>query len=149
MTNTMEEVVVSETQVGLGLFATRSFEAGELVGMVTGEIITDDRYSSHYCIDLGDGTGLEPEAPFRYLNHHCEPNCELFLIDDVCPETGNEIIRVTVETVRPILEGAELTIDYGWPAEHAIKCLCGSNQCRGWIVAPEELPLIQQKRTAI
>ncbi len=47
--------------------------------------------------------------------------------------------EIWVESTRDILPGEELTIDYAWPADRASKCLCGSESCRGWIVAPEEL----------
>lgn len=149
MTHNMEDVVVSETQVGLGLFSAKDFSACDLIGYVTGEIVEDDEYSSNYCIDLSNGTGLEPEAPFRFLNHRCDPNCQLYLVDETCPTTGADIIRVIVESVRDIIAGEELTIDYGWPADHAIECLCGSSKCRGWIVSNDELPLLQSRKTAV
>jgi hypothetical protein len=48
-------------------------------------------------------------------------------------------IEIWVETLRDILPGEELTIDYSWPASRAMPCACGSTKCRGWIVDPEEL----------
>ena len=30
-----------------------------------------------------------------------------------------------------------MTIDYAWPADSAIRCQCGSENCRGWIVASD------------
>lgn len=54
--------------------------------------------------------------------------------------------EVWVETLRDILPGEELTIDYAWPAEKAARCLCGSPKCRGWIVDPEELKELQSRR---
>ncbi len=48
-------------------------------------------------------------------------------------------VEIWVETTRDILPGEELTIDYSWPADRAMKCLCGAKACRGWIVDPEEL----------
>jgi hypothetical protein len=42
------------------------------------------------------------------------------------------------ESLRDIMPGDELTIDYAWPADRAVKCLCGKPQCRGWIVDPAE-----------
>ncbi|MCL2304008.1 MAG: hypothetical protein FWC43_01545 [Planctomycetaceae bacterium] len=48
-------------------------------------------------------------------------------------------IEIWVETTRDILPGEELTIDYAWPADRAMKCLCGAKTCRGWIVDPEAL----------
>ena len=43
-----------------------------------------------------------------------------------------------------IRSGEELTIDYAWSADWAIPCGCESRVCRGWIVAIEDLPLLQQ-----
>jgi len=34
-----------------------------------------------YCMDIGNGRVLEPHAPFRYVNHSCEPNCEFDWFD--------------------------------------------------------------------
>jgi SET domain-containing protein len=48
-----------------------------------------------------------------------------------------------IEAIRDIMPGEELTIDYAWPADRGAKCLCGSPQCRGWIVDPAELHLLQ------
>jgi hypothetical protein len=53
--------------------------------------------------------------------------------------------RVAVETLRSIVAGEELTIDYGWPAEQAIPCGCGAEDCRGWVVAEEELHRLPKK----
>ena len=46
--------------------------------------------------------------------------------------------EIWVEAVRDILPNEELTIDYAWPADRAVKCLCGTSKCRGWIVDPTE-----------
>jgi hypothetical protein len=51
--------------------------------------------------------------------------------------------EIWVETLRDIFPGEQLTIDYAWPAEKAIKCQCGCKKCRGWIVAANELKLIK------
>ena len=50
-----------------------------------------------------------------------------------------------VVSLRDIEVQEQLTIDYGWPAEAAIECKCGSEQCRGWVVAESELYLIGQE----
>ena len=41
--------------------------------------------------------------------------------------------------------GDELTIDYAWEAEAAIPCLCAAENCRGWIVAIEELHHVNRR----
>jgi hypothetical protein len=140
-----DSVIIAGTPHGHGLFAARDFQRGEPIGRMDGQIIQDESYSSDYCVDLGNGYSLEPHAPFRYLNHSCEPNCELYLIEN--DERGNSLCmpRVAVETLRSIVAGEELTIDYGWPAEQAIPCGCGAEDCRGWVVAEEELHRLPKK----
>jgi len=52
-------------------------------------------------------------------------------------------IEIWIESTRDIFPGEELTIDYSWPADRAMKCLCGAKTCRGWIVDPAELKELQ------
>ena len=140
-----ENVFIAETDHGRGLFAAREFQRGEQVGWMEGQIITDESYSSDYCVDLGNGIGLEPQAPFRFLNHSCEPNCELYIVDTDDYGTPLAAPRVTVDTIRSISPGEELAIDYGWPADQAIPCGCGADECRGWVVAEQELHMLPKK----
>lgn len=127
-------IEVRETHLGHGVFALREFAANEEVGSVTGNIVDGETYSSDYAIDLSDTQSLEPDAPFRFLNHCCVPNCELIVWED-----EGRVDDLSVISTRPIQPGDELTIDYAWPANHAIPCLCRHPECRGWIVTPEEL----------
>ncbi len=55
----------------------------------------------------------------------------------------DEDAEIWVEAIRDILPGEELTIDYSWPADRAMRCLCGSPNCRGWVVDPAELHLVE------
>lgn len=132
---------VAETEHGLGVFAQSNFTRGDLIGIVTGGHLEDPDHGSDYCIDLGDGISLEPDAPFRFLNHSCEPNCELLVIDS---ERAGVYPELHVEAIRPISPGEQLTIDYAWPAEQAIECGCRSQRCRGWIVHPQQRHLVSQ-----
>ncbi len=131
-------VRVGEVSYGRGVFATRSFSKGDLVTVVKGKVIDDADYSSDYCMDLGGTLSLEPAAPFRYLNHCCEPNAQLFIVPPERPEDDPVPVMI-LEAIRTIRPGQEMTIDYGWPADCAIPCHCQSTKCRGWIVAKEEL----------
>ena len=193
-------VRVGKTTYGLGVFAFAFIPKGTPIARVAGHVIRDPNYGSDYCIDAGEGKVLEPAPPFCYLNHACEPNCQLMqyvreedaddaenleigelteedmdfeedddLADDdgiyggaeeetadgdrepatVSPEEDEESesdelfeadadAEIWVESVQDILPGDELTIDYSWPADRAVKCLCGKPKCRGWIVDPAE-----------
>ncbi len=130
-------VRVGPARFGLGVFAERVIVPDEIIGEVTGTIVHKVGYGSEYCIDLDTGRALEPDAPFRYVNHSCDPNCEIFSWDeadgDITPD------RIWLTALRVIRPGEELTIDYAWEAEAAIPCGCGSANCRGWIVDEAEL----------
>ena len=129
-----------ETGVGIGLFATDRFDIEEVLGVVEGKLIRDPDYGSDYCVALDEHVSIEPGEPFRFLNHSCEPNCE-FVVWHYEDTDERELL---VQALREIQAGEELTIDYSWPADSAIRCLCGSNACRGWIVNPEELHMIEE-----
>jgi uncharacterized protein len=134
-------VELRDTRVGLGVFTRQRFRRCQIIGDVCGTAFFDETYDSAYCMELGPGRVLEPAGDFRYLNHSCEPNCEIFYYqpmqgDDEPPD------RLWLRALRPIAPGEELTIDYAWPAERAIPCRCGAANCRGWIVALDELALV-------
>ncbi len=139
-------VRVGKVPFGKGLFARRAIAKGESIGTVTGRVIHDPLYASAYCIDLGSDMSLEPRAPFRYLNHCCEPNSQLFSFDCEFDDGTAAPPEIHVEAISDIPEGAELTIDYAWSADGAIKCLCGAAACRGWVVCPEELPKLLKQQ---
>lgn len=134
-------ISIRKTPVGKGVFAARQYRKSQVIGQMTGEIITNDNYDPDYVVDLGKVGVLEPAAPFRFLNHSCEPNAALIEYD---PEPG-EAPTMWVETLRTIREGDQVTIDYGWPADSAIRCLCGAAKCRGWVVAESELPKVERR----
>jgi hypothetical protein len=127
-------VRVGPALAGRGVFAGQSFDAEAVVGRMRGRYVDDPEYGSDYCIGLGEGLSLEPAAPFRFLNHSCEPNCAVFWSDE--PRGEDEAPRVWIETLRAVEAGEELTIDYAW--DSTIECRCGSQRCRGWITSGEE-----------
>lgn len=128
---------------GTGLFATRRFRAGQLIGTLTGKVIDDAAYGSNYCIDMGQTFSLEPDAPWRFVNHSCEPNAKLYVVDDDAAVPVKR--RVILEALRNIQPAAEILIDYEWDADSAIPCGCGAASCRGWIVDPALLHLLKRK----
>tara|TARA_B110000444_G_C18836410_1_gene596237 strand:- start:1086 stop:1568 length:483 start_codon:yes stop_codon:yes gene_type:complete len=77
-----------------------------------------------------DGTPLYNKA--RYINHSCNPNCEV--------EIKNKKIWITSK--KYIKNGDELTYDYGYPfdpedySDH--KCVCGSKNCIGYIISKDD-----------
>jgi hypothetical protein len=135
-------VDVRDCAVGKGVFSKRTFRPDWVIGEITGRIIYDSEYGSNYCIDLEDGRALEPVAPFRYLNHSCEPNCEFDMLETEEDEYAPAKRGVFLMALHAITEGDQLTIDYNWPAEFAIRCYCQAPTCRGWIVQEDELDFV-------
>lgn len=127
-------VQIGETPVGKGVFARRAFRRGQVIGVIQGIVSGDAHYGSAYAMDLGQGRSLEPIPPFRYLNHSCQPNAEIVSLEYANRGRTDQLL---LEAIADIAVGEEIRIDYAWQPEHAIPCLCGSSQCRGWIVTPQ------------
>jgi hypothetical protein len=131
---------IDMTPVGRGVFARRSLQAHLVLGEITGTILDDHPEDSSYVMELASGRLLDPAAPLRFVNHSCDPNCEIFYWDEEDGTPPED--RLFLQTIRPIAKGEELSIDYSWPADAAIPCRCGTANCRGWIVDPEERHLL-------
>ncbi len=113
---------------------------GERIGHAEADAMYDDARMRHHHTFLFkvDGTTVIDAArggnASRYLNHSCDPNC------DVVIEGG----RVFIEAKRDIPAGAELTYDYaivreGTDDERSAEryaCRCGSRRCRGTMLSP-------------
>lgn len=138
-TATPKGLRIGRTRVGKGVFALKTILPGAMIGEIEGEMIDDPEYTSNYAIDVEDGRQFEPAAPFRFVNHCCNPNCEFDFFD--LPHVGvdEKQRRVFLFALREIAAGDELTIDYNWPPTYAIPCRCGSVVCRGWIVRPSRM----------
>ena len=134
-----KKVIVKESSLGNAVYALRHFESDVQIGEITGTVVEDPDYGSDYCMECGEGRSLEAAAPFRFLNHSCEPNCELIIWEGDSPSDWD----LCLHSIKAIEPGDELTIDYAWPVSAAIPCLCRSENCRGWIVAENVLLLIQ------
>lgn len=142
------EVRIARSRTGLGVYAQRRYQAEEIIGEIQGEVIDDASYSSNYCMDMGGARCLEPAAPFRFVNHSCEPNCYFDSYEVVSATESKPRRRIFLMAWDPIAPGEQLTIDYRWPANMAIPCLCGAKTCRGWIVDPEQLGEVLEREKA-
>jgi hypothetical protein len=114
---------------GLGVFATRSFRAGErvrrvnLVREITHEapIREEEGERIEHC-GYPDGKVVLWGLPDRHVNHSCDPNAYEHYEDSA----------VTIVARRDIAAGEEITFDYNlntsggntWP------CHCGAGRCR-------------------
>lgn len=142
MRHTELGISIRKTSVGKGLFARKRFRKSQVIGQMQGRLIDDGDYDPCYVVDMGKFGVLDPKAPFRYLNHSCEPNAAL--VEYPAP-SRKEPSTMWVEATRTIREGDQITIDYGWPADAAIRCQCGSPNCRGWVVDASQVKIIERR----
>ncbi len=70
----------------------------------------------------------------RYINHSCDPNCEVQILEN----------RIWVKSIKTISKGEELSYDYGYEfdkddyRDHI--CKCGSKNCIGYIISSDDWP---------
>jgi len=145
---------------GNGVFAARDIPAGTRIIEYTGTRITpeqaderhpanpDDPFHTFY-FSLSGGKvidGGDKGNDARWINHSCAPNCET--------EENASGTRVYVMALRDIDEGEELFYDYGLVMEGKITkklraqylCLCGSENCRGTMLALPEKKAAPKKK---
>ena len=137
-------VRVGPTHVGRGVFARRRLAADTVIGEILGTHLDDHPEDSSYVMELPSHKLLDPAEPLRFMNHSCDPNCEIFYWEADSGEVQED--RLWLQTIRPIEAGEELLIDYAWPADAAIPCRCGAATCRGWICDPAELDQLRDRQ---
>ena len=149
----MKDWVVKKSRIhGSGVFAKKNIKKNKKIIQYVGEKITKsegDKRSekrikkfldskttgSVYIFELNkyydiDGTPEYNKA--RYINHSCNPNCEVDIIDD----------EIWISSIKPIKKGDELSYDYGYEfdkedfRDHS--CKCGSSNCIGYIISSDD-----------
>ncbi|WP_213301751.1 SET domain-containing protein-lysine N-methyltransferase [Paraburkholderia sacchari] len=138
----LPHIIVRPSPRGRGVFARHALRAGERLIEYKGERTDwDTAFSrllagewhpgSAFLLGLRDGhvmVGTWERNPARWINHSCEPNCEV--------EVHNS--RAFICTRGPIAAAKELTIDYALAADMApnhevfkmFVCNCGATACR-------------------
>ncbi len=137
---------------GVGIVATQSIKKNTKIIQYIGEKVSKregDRRSAErikkflnkknegsvYIFELNkkydiDGSPFYNKA--RYINHSCDPNCEVDIIN-------NEIWIISIKRIK---KGDELNYDYGYPfdkndfRDHI--CKCGSKNCIGYIISQDD-----------
>jgi SET domain-containing protein len=135
---------------GNGVFAVQDIAEGETLIEYKGEIIswkealrrhphdpTQPQHTFYFHVDddrVIDGN-VDGNAA-RWINHSCEPNCE----------ADEQKGRVFIKALRNIAAGEELSYDYGLIIDEPytkkllseFPCWCGSEDCRGTLLAPKD-----------
>jgi hypothetical protein len=126
----MEKVVVQHSPIqGLGVFATRRIEPGEIIIDGCREVLTEEAVKAlpteeRIFLAVMDGRNILMIPPARFVNHSCNPNARGTDQHDVA--------------IRVIEAGEEVTVDY--VAEQVpgltLQCNCKAPNCRGLLVVP-------------
>jgi len=135
---------------GRGLFATRDIVEGERIIEYTGARLSHEEADAQCPEDEGarrhhtflfavddrvvvDGGRGGNEA--RFINHSCDPNCEVVI----------ERRRIFVHALRDIAAGEELLYDYWYTTDESYTmddlrriypCRCRAPNCRGTLARP-------------
>ena len=137
---------------GNGVFATQEIPRGTKIIEYVGDIVTKaegDRRSgrrikkflnsnktgSVYIFELNkthDIDGFVTRNKARFINHSCDPNCEVDI------KKG----RIWISSIKDIKRGDELSYDYGFEFDEQDfmdhKCNCGSKKCIGFVISSDD-----------
>jgi hypothetical protein len=128
----------------VGVFTNAPVRKGARLIEYTGKFLTPDEADRlyegaprTYLYGLGDGKKIiDGEGIAAYLNHSCDPNCE---IDEIRR-------RVWIFALRDIAAGEELLWDYNlYDDEAPAPCHCGSHKCRGTMYSREWMARMRRK----
>ncbi len=137
---------------GSGIFVTKNIKKNTKIIEYIGQKITKaegDRRSekrikkyldsrtdgSVYIFELNkkydiDGTPKYNKA--RYINHSCDPNCEVDIVDN----------KIWISSIKNIKKGDELSYDYGYEFDpkdfNDHVCKCGAKKCIGFIISSDD-----------
>ena len=137
---------------GTGVFANKNIPKNTKVIQYIGEKITkkegdkrsarrikeylnSEKTGSVYIFELNSKYDIDGSVQYnkaRYINHSCDPNCEVNI-------SNNEI---WISSIKKIKKGKELNYDYGYEfdeddfRDHV--CKCGSKDCIGFIISSDQ-----------
>merc|ERR1719300_2137887 len=138
-----QNVVLARSKIqGLGLYAARDLERGQMIIEYIGEVIRsnltdirekhyEDQNRGIYMFRLDDDRVVDATMTggvARYINHTCDPNCVTETVD-------LQDTHIIIFAARRIERGEELSYDYKFDIEdeNKIPCLCGAKNCRKWM----------------
>lgn len=145
---------------GTGVFAKKDIPEGTRIIEYVGERITkkqtderaDEQMEKHeqnhdegavYIFELNKRYDIDGNVPWntaKYINHGCDPNCEVDIIRG----------KIWISSIKDIKKGEELQYDYGFDVDdyESHPCKCGAKNCVGYIVAEEDWPKLKRRLQA-
>lgn len=154
-----EYLIIKESKVhNKGAFARKFISKGTRVIEYIGRIISKeeadqilhDSYENHkkdsnnaitYLFELDNEHDLDgniPENIARFINHSCNPNLEVEIINN----------KIFLDTIRDIKEGEELCYNYGFDLDDdTLKnpCYCNSSNCVKYICNENHWDKLKEK----
>ena len=124
------EVVQKDENSGKGVICYRSFNKGDVIAHVTGEMISEIR---QHTLQVSPELHMYDPHFTGYFLHSCDPN--IFL----------DMENFKVTAIKDIPVNSYLYMDYSTTEDYLFKqfpCSCGAKNCRGWITGKKEkMPL--------
>lgn len=141
-----------------GVFAKKNIPKGKRIIEYVGEKLTkaeadrradiplkknkrNKNYGAVYIFILNkryDIDGNVKHNTARYINHSCDPNCEVDIIRG----------KILIIALRDIKKGDELTYNYNYEIDdyEDHKCRCGAKRCVGYILDEDHWPKMKKRK---
>ncbi len=143
------DVVIQDNQNVLYLFSNKGklLWKKKLDGKILGDIKQirkakkDKNNGMVYVFELNKRYDIDGDVDYnfaKFINHSCNPNCEVDIIDN----------EIWISSIKRIKKGDELFYNYGYPfdtdfVDHI--CKCGSRNCVGYILSDNDWPKLKKE----
>ncbi|HSG32704.1 MAG TPA: SET domain-containing protein-lysine N-methyltransferase [Thermodesulfobacteriota bacterium] len=133
--NTNNNIYISDSFAGQGVFAAKKFYPGDLILTFSGKRVNSDdpvhmTELGANLLQTGYKTYIMPESPAVFINHSCSPNAGIM--------KNRKLIAI-----KKINENEEITFDYSTTMDEdlwTMQCLCNEPTCRHIISDFDTLP---------
>ena len=135
MENEITSFYITDSPLGFAAFALRDIRKGELICTFSGRPLTYEESiakgkDESFSLQVSEKSYIFLDAPGKYINHSCEPNCGIFA-------------GLTLIAVKDITANQQITYDYSttmMERHWEMPCSCGSRNCRGLVTDFDLLP---------
>lgn len=141
-----DELLIKTTKKGKSVFARRNYRKGEFIIEFRGRRYSMDEYKkrlnprNNHFLQIDTDVYLGPtRTADNYINHSCDPNSGIRIVDG----------RVLLHAIKAIRRGDEISFDYSTSMAEEyweMDCSCGSRLCRRRVRDFKYLPEEIKKR---
>ncbi len=143
MKKRVNNIYISDTDVGKGIFAKNLIKKNEVVLKFSGSTISSGqindkqgKYREGRSVQIDANKYIGTERPGVFTNHSCNPNAGV----------KNDIILIAIRNIK---RDEEIRFDYSTTMDEdqwTLKCKCGQKNCRKIIKDFKYLPKNTQKK---